>query len=465
MAEEQPSLTPEAMQTEAEAPAVAAVEATEEEEEAASPKEEDRGQDASTEDRTEAVQGPQLPGQKPERPEDKPTTETAADDDDDEEAETSAEEKEAEEAWSSMDEADFKRHCASHTITQNRGSAHRPHHVRSCRHVDNFRKLNLISEGSYGRVWRASQVRNARTRINALKQVKMEKEKEGFPITALREIDVLMRCRHPNIVAVEEIVVGNRDDSIFLVMEYVEHDIKYLMEQMKARFSQAEVKCLLMQLLRGCAYMHSNWIIHRDLKTSNLLYTNTGVLKICDFGLARFYGEPIKKMTPGVVTLWYRSPEILLGEESYTPAVDMWSVGCIFAELLNKEPMCSGSTESAQLLKLWDLLGTPTEEQWPGWERLPNAQKWKFEPQRSKLRQRFPAVSSQADRASLTENGFDLLSSFLAFDPKRRTTAEEALSHSYFNEIPAAQDPGLMPSFAATNEQPRKKRKRAPDAP
>ena len=181
----------------------------------------------------------------------------------------------------SMDEAEQERRCTARTISANTGHRRQPHDIRGCRSVDNFKKLNMISEGSYGRVWRAQQqLRNGRVKINALKQVKMEKEKEGFPMTALREIHILLTLQHTNVVAVEEVVVGAKMDSIFLVMEYLPHDLKYLMETMRARFLQSEVKCLLVQLLKACCYMHDNWIIHRDLKTSNLLYSNNGVLKV-----------------------------------------------------------------------------------------------------------------------------------------------------------------------------------------
>jgi cell division cycle 2-like protein len=316
-------------------------------------------------------------------------------------------------------------------------------------------------------VWRAQQtLRNGRTRINALKQVKMEKEKEGFPLTALREIHVLLTLHHPNVVPVEEVVVGGRMDNVFLVMEYLPHDMKYLMETMKARFSQSEVKCLAVQLLRACAYLHDNWIIHRDLKTSNLLYSNSGVLKVCDFGLARLYGDPIKKMTPGVVTLWYRPPEILLGEEAYDPSVDMWSAGCIFAELLQKEALFPGKTELEMLSRIFTTLGTPTEESWPGFERLAGARKHKFTPiPTGKLRELFPAASMYSDKSSLTEMGFDLLSRLVCLDPARRLTASEALAHRYFAEVPPPQEVALMPTFKPTNEQTRRKRKRGADDP
>lgn len=176
--------------------------------------------------------------------------------------------------------------------------------LQGCRSVDEFERLNKIDEGTYGVVFRAKDKKTGE--IVALKKVKMEKEREGFPLTSLREINILLSFDHPSIVDVKEVVVGSSLDSIFMVMEYMEHDLKALMETKKQPFSQSEVKCLMLQLLEGVKYLHDNWVLHRDLKTSNLLLNNRGELKICDFGLARQYGSPLKPYTHLVVTLWYR---------------------------------------------------------------------------------------------------------------------------------------------------------------
>ncbi|XP_047169516.1 cyclin-dependent kinase G-2 isoform X2 [Vigna umbellata] len=241
--------------------------------------------------------------------------------------------------------------------------------LQGCRSVDEFERLNKIDEGTYGVVYRARDKKTGE--IVALKKVKMEKEKEGFPLTSLREINILLSFHHPSIVDVKEVVVGSSLDSIFMVMEYMEHDLKGLMEAMKQPFSQSEVKCLMIQLLEGVKYLHDNWVLHRDLKTSNLLLNNRGELKICDFGLARQYGSPLKPYTHLVVTLWYRAPELLLGSKQYSTAIDMWSLGCIMAELLSKEPLFNGRTEFDQLDKIFRILGTPNEAIWPGFSKLP----------------------------------------------------------------------------------------------
>lgn len=184
--------------------------------------------------------------------------------------------------------------------------------IQGCRSVDEFECLNRIEEGTYGVVYRARDKKT--NEVVALKRLKMEKEREGFPITSLREINTLMKAQHENIVTVREVVVGFDLDKIYLVMEYVEHDLKSLMEVMSGPFTVGQVKCLLIQLLRAVQHLHDNWILHRDLKTSNLLLSHKGILKVGDFGLAREYGSPLQHYTEVVVTLWYRAIELLLGK-------------------------------------------------------------------------------------------------------------------------------------------------------
>ncbi len=225
--------------------------------------------------------------------------------------------------------------------------------LMGCRNVENYEWLNRIEEGTYGVVYRAKDKRTEQ--IVALKKLKMEKEKEGFPITSLREINMLLKAKHPNIVHVREIVVGSNMDKIYIVMDYVEHDLKSLMETMKQPFLEGEVKTLTVQLLRAVHHLHDNWILHRDLKASNLLLSHKGILKVGDFGLAREYGSPLKPYTPVVVTLWYRAPELLLGVKEYSTAVDMWSVGCIFAEFLLHKPLFQGKSEIDQLNQIFKV--------------------------------------------------------------------------------------------------------------
>uniref|UniRef100_A0A7N8YIW3 Cyclin dependent kinase 10 n=1 Tax=Mastacembelus armatus TaxID=205130 RepID=A0A7N8YIW3_9TELE len=219
----------------------------------------------------------------------------------------------------------------------------------SCRSVREFEKLNRIGEGTYGIVYRARDTKS--DEIVALKKVRMDKEKDGIPISSLREITLLLRLRHPNIVELKEVVVGSQLESLFLVMCYCEQDLASLLENMQTPFSEAQVKCIVLQLLRGLEYLHHNFIIHRDLKVSNLLMTDKGCVKI---------GDIIK-----LPLLEYRAPELLLGTKTQTTALDMWAVGCILAELLAHKPLLPGSSEIQQVDLIVQLLGTPNENIWP----------------------------------------------------------------------------------------------------
>ncbi|KAM8755555.1 cyclin-dependent kinase 11B isoform 6-T6 [Acanthopagrus schlegelii] len=328
--------------------------------------------------------------------------------------------------------------------------------LQGCRSVEEFQCLNRIEEGTYGVVYRAKDKKT--DEIVALKRLKMEKEKEGFPITSLREINTILKAQHPNIVTVREIVVGSNMDKIYIVMNYVEHDLKSLMETMKQPFLPGEVKTLMIQLLRGVRHLHDNWILHRDLKTSNLLLSHKGILKIGDFGLAREYGSPLKPYTPVVVTLWYRSPELLLGAKEYSTAVDMWSVGCIFGELLTQKPLFPGKSEIDQINKIFKDLGSPSEKIWPGYSELPAVKKMTFtEYPYNNLRKRFGAL--------LSDQGFDLMNKFLTYCPSKRILSDEGIKHEYFRETPLPIDPSMFPTWPAKSEQQRVKRGTSPRPP
>ncbi|KAI5938990.1 cyclin-dependent kinase 10 isoform X2 [Manis javanica] len=311
------------------------------------------------------------------------------------------------------------------------------HRLGRCRSVKEFEKLNRIGEGTYGIVYRARDTLT--DEIVALKKVRMDKEKDGVPISSLREITLLLRLRHPNIVELKEVVVGTHLESIFLVMGYCEQDLASLLENMPTPFSEAQVKCIVLQVLRGLQYLHQNFIIHRDLKVSNLLMTDKGCVKTADFGLARAYGVPVKPMTPKVVTLWYRAPELLLGTTKQTTSIDMWAMGCILAELLAHKPLLPGTSEIHQVDLIVQLLGTPSESIWPGFSQLPLVGQYSLRRQPyNNLKHKFPWLS---------EAGLRLLNLLFMYDPKKRATARDCLESSYFKEKPLPCEPELMPTF------------------
>ncbi|KAF5616020.1 CMGC CDK kinase [Fusarium tjaetaba] len=325
-----------------------------------------------------------------------------------------------------------------------------------CRSVENYEKLNDIEEGTYG--WVARATNKATGKVVALKRLKLEpQDRNGLPVTGLREIQILKDCQHRNIVTMEEVVVGDDvsrpDNSLFLVLEFVEHDLKSILDDMPEPFLSSEVKRLLLQLTSGIAYLHDNWILHRDLKTSNLLLNNRGQLKIADFGMARYVGDPPPKLTQLVVTLWYRAPELLLGAKTYGAAVDMWSVGCIFGELITREPLLQGKNEVDQVSRTFELCGVPTEETWPGFRRLPNARSLRLPKTQvatgSVIRARFPG---------LTTAGANLLGCLLSLDPERRPSASEMLQHEYFRQDPKPKPESMFPTFPSKANQERRRR-------
>jgi cell division cycle 2-like protein len=224
-----------------------------------------------------------------------------------------------------------------------------------CRSIERFESLNHIEEGSYGYVSRARE--EATGTIVAVKKLKLDPARDGgFAVTALREIQCLQAARHRHVVDLREVVTATNGESglnVFLVMEFVEHDLKTLQEEMQEPFSPSEVKTLLLQLGSAVEFLHDHWILHRDLKTSNILMNNRGEIKLADFGMARFCGDPPPaNLTQLVVTLWYRAPELLLGTTTYDKAIDCWSIGCIFGELLSKNALIQGKNEVDQLSKV-----------------------------------------------------------------------------------------------------------------
>lgn len=309
--------------------------------------------------------------------------------------------------------------------------------LSGCRSVYScYERLARLDEGTYGVVWKARDTATDET--VALKQIKFDQvmTKEGFPMTALREISVLLDLSHECIVTVREMVVGDAFDKVFMVMEFMEMDLQEAIKRSgHAPFPQSELKNMMFQVLSAMNHIHEKWYVHRDMKTSNILVHQSGKIALCDFGLARKYQMPLKALTQMVITLWYRPPELLFGEHIYGPEVDMWSIGCIFGELLKKEAMLQGRGELDQLDKIFKLLGTPNDESWPGFRSLPNARTFRWKPRDgSQLGKVFPVNTFTGGQTYLDSNGLDLLAKLLTLNPRKRITAADALEHSYFKE-------------------------------
>ena len=261
----------------------------------------------------------------------------------------------------------------------------------------------------------------------AVKQLKGGTVEEGVPISCLREISLLKELAHINIVKLMDVIHLNAN--ITLVFEYCETDLKELLKKNQNKGLPPKLyKSFLYQLLQGIQSIHKMKILHRDIKSENLLITDKNVLKITDFGLARGYGLPIKNFRNDVVSLWYRAPDIILGNENYERSVDMWSIGCIFAEMVTGNIFFKGFSENDQLRKIFELLGTPNEKwykfytEYPGWEKqaltevsLPG--EWK-------------KVLPQLD-----DDGIDLISKLLELDPEKRILAADALKHPFFKDL------------------------------
>lgn len=290
--------------------------------------------------------------------------------------------------------------------------------------MEKYQKLEKIGEGTYGVVYKAKD-RVSKT-IIALKRIRLEAEDEGIPSTAIREISLLTELRHPNIVRLYDVVHTER--KLTLVFEYLDQDLKKYLDVCQGGPEMNIVKSFLYQLLTGVAYCHKHRVLHRDLKPQNLLINREGELKLADFGLARAFGIPVKCYTHEVVTLWYRAPDVLLGSSKYSTPVDIWSVGCIFAEMVNGTPLFTGTSEDTQLETIFRQLGTPNENSFPGVSSL---REWK------KNYPQYPAPPNLKGLVpKLDDQGCDLLQQMLLYNPSERISAQDARKHPFFDSVP-----------------------------
>ncbi|KAF2685259.1 Pkinase-domain-containing protein [Lentithecium fluviatile CBS 122367] len=282
---------------------------------------------------------------------------------------------------------------------------------------------SVVGSGTYGKVFKGVHVYTKD--MVALKKIRMEGERDGFPVTAIREIKLLQSLNHDNIVKLQEVMVEKND--CFMVFEYLSHDLTGLLNHPTFRLDDAHKKDLAKQLFEGLDYLHRRGVLHRDIKAANILVSNTGQLKLADFGLARFYAKRSKlDYTNRVITIWYRSPELLLGETQYGPSVDIWSAACVLVEIFTKHAIFPGDGgEINQLDKIYNILGTPTVQDWPGIVEM----QW-FELLRPTERKHSTFAERYKER--VTPEAFDLLTAMFLFDPAKRPTASEVLDHPYF---------------------------------
>ena len=287
-------------------------------------------------------------------------------------------------------------------------------------------KTSKLGEGTYGIVYRAKDQKGQE--IYALKKIRLQVEEEGIPSTAIREISLLKELNHVNIVKLYEVL--HTPKKLTLVFEYVEKDLKKVIDEAKEGGLDIKlVKSFLYQLLKGVDFIHKHKVLHRDLKPQNLLISKDNIMKIGDFGLARGYGIPVKNYTHEVVTLWYRPPDVLLGNKTYGTTVDMWSIGCIFAEMVTGKPLFNGKNDMDQLKKIFKIKGTPNENYASSLKELPewSANDNNFE--------NFPEQDIKTIVKNLDPEGIDLLQKFLQLEPEKRISAEEALKHPFFDDI------------------------------
>jgi negative regulator of PHO system len=291
------------------------------------------------------------------------------------------------------------------------------------RHAASFQQLEKLGEGTYATVFKG---RNRQTgELVALKEIHLDSE-EGTPSTAIREISLMKELKHENIVALHDVI--HTENKLMLVFEYMDGDLKKYMDTQGERgaLKPPVIKSFMYQLLKGIDFCHKNRVLHRDLKPQNLLINGKGQLKLGDFGLARAFGIPVNTFSNEVVTLWYRAPDVLLGSRTYNTSIDIWSAGCIMAEMFSGRPLFPGTTNEDQIIRIFRIMGTPTERTWPGLSQFPEYKTtWQMY-----ATQPLGSILPQIDHL-----GIDLLQRMLQVRPELRISAAEALVHPWFNDL------------------------------
>ncbi|KAG6067936.1 negative regulator of the PHO system [Claviceps aff. humidiphila group G2b] len=291
------------------------------------------------------------------------------------------------------------------------------------RHPSSFQQLEKLGEGTYATVFKG---RNRQTgELVALKEIHLDSE-EGTPSTAIREISLMKELKHENIVALYDVI--HTENKLMLVFEFMDGDLKRYMDVNGERgaLQPNVIKSFMYQLLKGIEFCHHNRVLHRDLKPQNLLINSKGVLKLGDFGLARAFGIPVNTFSNEVVTLWYRAPDVLLGSRTYNTSIDIWSAGCIMAEMFTGRPLFPGTTNEDQIVRIFRIMGTPTERTWPGISQFPE-----YKPT-------FQMYATQDLRSilhAIDPVGIDLLQRMLQVRPELRISAHDALQHPWFSDL------------------------------
>ncbi|CAO3625578.1 unnamed protein product [Cunninghamella blakesleeana] len=288
--------------------------------------------------------------------------------------------------------------------------------------MDKYQKIEKLGEGAYGIVYKAQN--RETNEVVALKRIRLDNEEEGVPCTAIREISLLKELKHQNIVRLYDVL--HKERKLILVFEYLDSDLKKFLDSNGGDIDELTIKQMMYQLLKGIAFCHAHRVLHRDLKPQNLLINKKGELKLGDFGLARAFGIPVRSYSRDVVTLWYRAPDVLMGSKQYSTSIDLWSAGCIFAEMASGSPLFPGSSVSDQLQCIFKVLGTPTEENWPNVSQVPEYKR-DFEI--------FAPIPLESILPKLDALGIDLLKKLIEYPPEKRITASDALQHPYFDEL------------------------------
>ncbi|GAO46394.1 hypothetical protein G7K_0625-t1 [Saitoella complicata NRRL Y-17804] len=293
-----------------------------------------------------------------------------------------------------------------------------------------YLKEEKVGEGTYAVVYVGKQIdTNIKIAIKKIKVGPADQAKNGIDLSAIREIKLLRELRHENIIHLLD--VFSQKQNLNLVLEFLDCDLEMLIRDRSIIFSPGNVKAWMCMTLRGLLHCHDNFVLHRDLKPNNLLISPTGVLKLADFGLARYHADtgPSARMSNSVVTRWYRSPELLMGARWYGTGIDIWSVGCIFAELMLRVPYMASETDLGQLDVIFRALGTPTEDEWPDMRKLPAYET-------AMPRTTYPRQPLSGLFTAASTDALDLLSRMLTFDPRKRPTSRECLLHPYFVNAP-----------------------------